>query len=974
MNAHKQLHTKRGALYNCTQCDFNVTKSAILYNHYRYGHVIEEPELQYPEDSVIRTGHREMIKKNFELNIEDKASNVTEDAETTGGPPMVWCYNQSSVPPFSKVFKCRYCPHTNRRRHNTIEHERMHSDHPDHQIHRQQQQRTAGSSITSPLHPCKRCTYVCNNAGVLASHAKVHSTAYGFATIGFYDGTVSDSLQQQALEYVIDLEQQLLLDKDCDIFHPSGDNDNLDDSKYTEFDDPELKFCRYCPARFFFHFDLLCHTRFHKFHGWRHSCDYCSFTARSKSHIEAHEVVHCDEYAQRTDELISSGYPVSEKFPRPSKYPESVIVDSFLSSGKQPLSPSQSVEDDSKKDSLDSDGRPNRRPKRLRYSDGGAEPLSLPEKPELVEKTTKLRRRSASIGMTGNAANTKTPPTEQPIVVKTAVAGAAVTETIKTLNATTADALKTTSGTAGETISKSNYVKQFTCDLCPGRFIKFAALQYHKTLHGGPGQHQCRSCSYAVSTYGNLIRHETIHQDLPARGKVKSVTLYTPKSKDTAEKNVSSDTTIKLTSPQPPPLVIKNADDDHDNDSSSSTQNEEFPLDPEFGTIMLGNPDFFYPTTVKNGVARPKRYKCPKCPTAFDKRDQFSIHLTLHGSRDKYQCDKCDYSVKYTANFVQHQRKHAHDAEIRNNYEREAERSRMIATQEEASNSTRTRKRSSVDDQPQKSVNLKPAKKKFRNEISDRQTAYELNAAYGGPMSVVTDGSGETIALFRCTHCPYETHIRDNLARHIVHHENTPIDRYAIAKYSWKRTCRFCSYCTYGESDLTEHTRVHFLRSTGVVLASLAAVASNGKIGDNEVINSNDTVEFHGKRIAYSQWRRDNNGDRKKYKKASNSLKSVNEEPFFVFKDRGTDHAIGTDVVENDNTSDKPSRFNPEAKRPKMLIDINDNRTSSCATPKHEKTAFVRFLNGGKHVQLLEHRNEADASTEIEDIIKNNLN
>lgn len=896
--------------------------------------MVEEPELQYPEDVVVRTGYRDMIMKNAIKDLDDKTSNAVVEAENTGGPPMVWCYHKTSVPPFSKVFKCRYCPHTNRRRHNTIEHERMHSDHPEHQQHRQQQQRTAGSLITqSPMHPCKRCTYVCNNAGVLASHTKVHSTSYGCATVGFYDGTISDSVQLQLLEHVIKLENQLMLDKDCgDDFDRSDDNDNQDDTKYTEFDDPELKFCPYCPARFFFHFDLRCHIRFHKSRGWPHTCDCCSFTARSQNHVSSHEVVHCDEYAQRTDELLNSGYPVSQQFPRPSEYTESVTDDSCPR--QRSWSPSRSVKSDDKTDFLDSDGRKNRRTKRLRNSDG-AESFSSPEKQELAEKTTKRRRRSTAIGISANESNTKTPP-QMPMPVKTGVAMKTSSSVAnKALNNTKAVALKTASNSstrAKTKLTRSNYVRQFMCDQCPGRFFKSAALQYHKTLHGGPGRHHCRRCNYAVSTYGNLIRHEAVHRDLPAREKVKFVTSKVPKSKDTTAENSSNPATTTLSPQEPPPLVTNNTNDnDNDSNSSASTQNDE--LDPEFGTTMLGNPDFYYPTTVKNGVARPKRYKCPKCPTAFDKRDQYAVHLTLHGAQDKYQCDKCDYSVKYTANYVQHQRKHARDAEIRKNIKLDAERSKMIAAQEKASNAPRDRKRSTANNQ--QLVNLEPRETKFRNEISDRQTAYELNAAYGRT-TIVKDGSGETIALFRCTHCPYETDVRVQLDRHISHHQNTKGDRNSISglsstlsKRSWKRKCRFCSYRTYGESDLTEHTRVHFFRSTGVVLASLAAVTANGKISGNDITESTDHVEFHGKRVVYNQ-QQENDSEEKDDDTASDNdvnLPVVDEEPFFVFKDRGTDYATGKRMGSNNAFTGKPSRFSPVVKRPKMLIDINDNRT-----------------------------------------------
>ena len=81
-------------------------------------------------------------------------------------------------------------------------------------------------------------------------------------------------------------------------------------------------------------------------------------------------------------------------------------------------------------------------------------------------------------------------------------------------------------------------------------------------------------------------------------------------------------------------------------------------FDPQFGTLINGNPNFIYPTCLKKGKLKEKRYKCHKCPSAFEKREQYRVHLTLHGSQQKYTCDYCDYSVKYYANFTQHIKKH----------------------------------------------------------------------------------------------------------------------------------------------------------------------------------------------------------------------------------------------------------------------------------------------------------------------------
>lgn len=494
------------------------------------------------------------------------------------------------------------------------------------------------------------------------------------------------------------------------------------------------------------------------------------------------------------------------------------------------------------------------------------------------------------------------------------------------------------------------------CTMCPGKFFKSTALQYHKTLHNGPGHYRCRRCDYAVSTYGNLVRHETVHRDLPAREKVKTKTSKKLRalSKLKAKGKKIPLPVILSAMPATSGSQPENATDDKDGQ-------EDVQIDPEFGSAMLGNPNFFYATTVKNGVIRTKRYKCPKCPSAFDKRDQFAVHLTLHGARDKYQCDKCDYSVRYTANYVQHQRKHAQDAEIRKNNEQAAERAKMIKEQEEASNAQRVRRRPTAEDRkPQRQtklilpppLKLQPQDTTFTNEISDQQTAYELNAAYGATGNLVGE---TTTSLFRCAQCPFECDIRSQLDRHTTHHHVAMNSSGAASKRSWKRSCRFCTYRTHGEVDLAEHTRVHFLRSTG------EPVPNNGDYSSLETyvpptdIGESQHIEFHGKRVVYSQRRRNNNTDDQE--DVPENLDEGDIEPFFVFKDCGefryrtNDPAIGNGMTTAAMIRSH-KRFSPDRPPPHMTIDYNDNRTGD--GPKAPPAAFVRFFDSGTRLEFLD--------------------
>jgi len=785
--------------------------------------------------------------------------------------------------------------------------------------------------------------------------------------VGFYDVSIVDSMQIRALKCVIELEQNLLLDKTCNkllAFNPKeksseysdeSDNDIYEKNKYEEMDDPELKFCPYCPARFFFRSDVRCHIRFHKYRGWSHACECCSFNARSAIHISSHEVVHSDEYEQRTSELLASGYPVNQRYPRPLEYLAPDL----------PQQTQRWLKCDVK-EKPDFSVKRKRRIKRPCFPDGESNsttalPSTFRLQTEHHEKTNKRRRRSTIIAETSTGSSlSSSSPTKTGNKVQTGIAMKTNSPNTTTKSITTKITnIKSIKDTSVKT-PKSAYIRQFKCDMCPGQFFKLTALQYHKTLHGGSGIHQCRKCDYAVSTYGNLIRHESVHRDLPPREKIKCGPL---KHKVKINKKSIGNKTTTMPAPLPPPPLPLTSN----STSNETMNNEDIQIDPEFGTSMLGNPNFYYPTTIKNGVAQPRRYKCEKCPSAFDKREQYAVHLTLHGASDKYKCDKCDYAVRYVTNYVQHQRKHLRDAEIRKNNEQAIDRAKMIAAQEKESEMSRLRRKQTKSNVP-KLINLEPRDTVFLNEISDQQTAYELNAAYGDT-GFVENGAVETSTVFRCNHCPYEGNSRSLLDRHLLHHQVVQENRHstdakllsASLKRAWKRKCRFCTYRTHGDNDLTEHTRVHFLRSNGAVLSSLAMTDINVIDSEDPDFEDTDHIEYHGKRVVYHQQKRHRDKDKVSDDCSDNDeddevAGEVEEEAFSVFKDRGAE----SQGEEGKYYTGKIKRFSPTTQPPPVLIDYNDNRTmcnASDGTTQNKplvRPAFVRFIDDGKELEFVE--------------------
>ena len=53
-----------------------------------------------------------------------------------------------------------------------------------------------------------------------------------------------------------------------------------------------------------------------------------------------------------------------------------------------------------------------------------------------------------------------------------------------------------------------------------------------------------------------------------------------------------------------------------------------------------------------------KKFCCEKCPYASSKRSHFQRHVEVHGSKQRYTCRYCDYSVPSASLLLQHQKIH----------------------------------------------------------------------------------------------------------------------------------------------------------------------------------------------------------------------------------------------------------------------------------------------------------------------------
>ncbi|XP_049868506.1 zinc finger protein 91-like [Pectinophora gossypiella] len=354
----------------------------------------------------------------------------------------------------------------------------------------------------------------------------------------------------------------------------------------------------------------------------------------------------------------------------------------------------------------------------------------------------------------------------------------------------------------GDTFNKKgnetkHNAKQYSCKECPAKFFKSSALSYHMGLHGGDGEHKCKKCSYAVKNMGNLAKHELLHEN---EGKPSNCDYDSGDDMDF--KNIPlSGTDLFQRKTEAQKRVLTDKD-------KLVKPNDHFPpvlqADPQFGYLMHGNPEFIYPTYLKNGRQKEKRYKCHKCPSAFEKREQYKIHLSLHGSKQRYKCELCDYSVKYYANYVQHMRKHQMNDEAQ--AERKKGCSEFVETE------------SQEDKQEDSTENIKLAiktmpkgvpKSDFQQfSISDQQTLRLLQRRRsmnsGKDLSTSDQSPNKDRRLHMCLLCPYTNQRLDALNNHYRRHDDTD------ATNTGNHKCSYCDLVVIQSHFLRDHLKTHF--------------------------------------------------------------------------------------------------------------------------------------------------------------------
>ncbi|XP_011308060.1 zinc finger protein 91 isoform X2 [Fopius arisanus] len=287
----------------------------------------------------------------------------------------------------------------------------------------------------------------------------------------------------------------------------------------------------------------------------------------------------------------------------------------------------------------------------------------------------------------------------------------------------------------------------FTCTKCPARYFKLDALEYHMTLHGSNNRFKCEECDYSSKTAQNLMKHQVVHRR------------------------------------QPEPLELPHEVLQGQSRLQASSHTQE-------DIVSTGNPNFVYPGYIRHGKFKEKKYKCHKCPSAFEKREQYRIHLSLHGSKQKYRCETCDYAVKYYANYVQHLRKHHANAEAQASRRQMEVEEEIIRDEEEYVVKSRRKSTGGNRDLGIIGEAISPVSNQ------DKQTMLLIQRKASSLLNEANEN------VLRCLECPFSATDQAIMDAHKRRHG---IERLTPP-------CPHCNYVPRKDENLNEHIRLHFNR------------------------------------------------------------------------------------------------------------------------------------------------------------------
>lgn len=626
--SHKHFHKPGKAVYRCKYCTFNVPTANLLQQHMQ-----------------LHIDNNQQIKP-------DDFQQTFLDTQSLKDVPLVWVSKDNK---FSKMYKCRFCPHLNARKVNIQEHEKMHGEH---------EESIQSTKDVEVSYSCPDCSYVCNNAGVLSAHFKTHQGVHGQIHC-IVDPNRTDEEQITELTNLlqknysnsdfITVEEGMEIENDCD-------TEKLNASIEITQIEPEklLFFCQHCPARYLYEKELETHIRFH---GSRlfYKCDFCSYTGRQRPHLLAHYGVHSQEYNQET-KLLQREYQISKEHPPPSigvieasnMNNELVCVVTLEGSNQLPVKPETTKLTNKKYAcpkcptkfyngellSYHLTLHGGKHPYRCHMCDYSAITRNNLEKHERIHGKVFDKKEPSiqiSIGDVPIMPGTKL---YQQILDAKKHNEKFVFKNDQILN----DLNKNKCYSSLQFKTKGTKDKKYKCSKCPCTFEKKEQFKIHLSLHGSKQRYQCDRCDYSVKYYANYIQHIRKH-DLGLD--IKSLD-------DDIKEITIEDDVIDVDDCKSPRVAVKTLQANKPGALKLSLADRQ--------TLMILQ-------EIRNNnipkevlVEEKKLFWCPHCPYTSYRKDAVDNHVNRHmcvsGIRNNYICDHCDYTVPQSHFLREHTKIH----------------------------------------------------------------------------------------------------------------------------------------------------------------------------------------------------------------------------------------------------------------------------------------------------------------------------
>ena len=330
---------------------------------------------------------------------------------------------------------------------------------------------------------------------------------------------------------------------------------------------------------------------------------------------------------------------------------------------------------------------------------------------------------------------------------------------------------------SGHLLSTGAYRKLHKCKDCPYTNVRATNLRLHEKMHGFRHGNlvKCPFCDYYVGNKGLLSHHMKVHSHQYKPGDIINDIEQEEDAKSEGavqeenEENVDEDGVKR---PRSADLSLPPPDrKTYPPDPATQLSANAFPeksgyyikYDENTGEHILERAVF-------------KKWCCEKCPYATMKRAQFERHALLHGSKQKYTCEFCDYSVPGYHLLLQHKRLHL------------LPNPNLLSVQSI----------SNLQQLPEVPADVAAATNYTADDVESDFGVHDHLSLYEN-----AEDFSEPKKLYKCDRCPYTNVRRDHLLAHL--------------KFHMLRSDLQCPYCDYSVSKihlLNQHLKVHFNSST----------------------------------------------------------------------------------------------------------------------------------------------------------------